>query len=61
MTLYLAVFGGLLGLFAAGDGLGDEPDRGGDPRKVLIGDVTGDEIDDIVLLVHDRLIVYPGQ
>jgi hypothetical protein len=39
----------------------DEPDRGGDPREVLIGDVTGDEIDDIVLLAHDRLIVYPGQ
>lgn len=30
-------------------------------REVLIGEVTGDGIDDIVLLVHDRLIVYPGQ
>lgn len=39
----------------------DEPERGGEPREVLIGDVTGDEIDDIVLLVHDRLVVYPGQ
>lgn len=39
----------------------DEPDRGGDPREVLIGDVTGDRIDDLVLLAHDRLIVYPGQ
>jgi hypothetical protein len=39
----------------------DEPDRGGDPREVLIGDVTGDGIDDIVLLAHDRLIVYPAQ
>jgi len=28
---------------------------------VLAGDVTGDGIDDIVLVVHDRVIVYPGQ
>lgn len=39
----------------------DEPDRGGDPREVLVGDVTGDQIDDVVLLAHDRLLVYPGQ
>lgn len=38
----------------------DEPSYGGEPREVLAGDVTGDGIDDIVLLVHDRLIVYPG-
>jgi hypothetical protein len=38
-----------------------EPERSGEPREVLVGDVTGDQIDDIVLLVHDRLIVYPGQ
>ncbi len=37
------------------------PDVFGEPREVLIGDVTGDGHDDVVLLVHDRLIVYPGQ
>lgn len=39
----------------------DAPETYGEPREVLAGDVTGDGIDDIVLLVHDRLIVYPGQ
>lgn len=39
----------------------DEPGRGGEPHEVLIGDVTGDGHDDIVLLCHDRLIVYPGE
>jgi hypothetical protein len=39
----------------------EEPERGGEPREVLVGDVTGDGIDDLVLIVHDRLIVYPGQ
>ena len=39
----------------------DAPDSRGEPREVLIGDVTDDGIDDIVVLVHDRLIVYPGQ
>lgn len=39
----------------------DDPDDYGEPREVLAGDVTGDGIDDLVLLVHDRLIVYPGQ
>jgi len=39
----------------------DTPDALGEPREFLIGDVTGDSVDDIVLIVHDRLIVYPGQ
>lgn len=39
----------------------DAPDSRGEPREVLIGDVTGDKIDDVVMIVHDRLIVYPGQ
>lgn len=39
----------------------DAPDAGGEPREGLIGDVTGDGIDDLVLLVHDRVIIYPGQ
>ncbi|MEW6198881.1 MAG: VCBS repeat-containing protein [Planctomycetota bacterium] len=37
------------------------PDSRAEPREVLIGDLTGDRIDDIVLIVHDRVIVYPGQ
>lgn len=39
----------------------DDPDAGGEPREVLCGDVTGDSIDDVVLIAHDRIIVYPGQ
>ena len=38
-----------------------DPDTYGQPRQVRIGDLTGDQIDDIALIVHDRLIVYPGQ
>ena len=29
------------------------------PRQIAIGDVTGDGADDVVLLVHDRIVVYP--
>jgi len=39
----------------------NEPEQYGEPREVLVGEVTGDGIDDLVLIVHDRLIVYPGQ
>lgn len=39
----------------------DMPEGGREPREVLIGELTGDGIDDIVLIVHDRVIVYPGQ
>ncbi|MBW7906234.1 MAG: VCBS repeat-containing protein [Phycisphaerae bacterium] len=38
-----------------------QPDFGGEPREVLVGDVDGNGRDDIVLIVHDRLIVYPSQ
>lgn len=38
-----------------------QPDVGGQPREVLVGDVDGNQRADIVLLVHDRLIVYPSQ
>jgi hypothetical protein len=31
----------------------------GEPRHVLVQDVTGDGRNDLVLLVHDRIIVYP--
>jgi hypothetical protein len=30
-----------------------------EPRSGLVADVTGDGRDDIVLTVHDRLIIYP--
>lgn len=39
----------------------DAPDSRGDPREAVIGDVTGDGRDDLVLIAHDRLIVYPSQ
>jgi hypothetical protein len=35
----------------------DEPE----PRAVHIADVTGDKIDDLVLIAHDRILLYPGQ
>ncbi len=31
----------------------------GEPRHVLVQDVTGDGRSDLILLVHDRIIVYP--
>lgn len=37
------------------------PDRGGEPREVVLGDLNADGMDDIALLVHDRLIVYPSE
>jgi len=32
---------------------------GNEPREAIIVDVTGDERPDLVLLVHDRVLVYP--
>ncbi|MBK9119575.1 MAG: VCBS repeat-containing protein [Phycisphaerales bacterium] len=37
------------------------PDSRAEPRELQVADVTGDGIADIVILVHDRLVVYPGQ
>ena len=37
---------------------GGEP-REYEPREVLIADVTGDGADDMVLVAHDRILVYP--
>jgi hypothetical protein len=31
----------------------------GEPRSAVVGDVTGDRKNDLILVVHDRLIVYP--
>ena len=33
----------------------------GEPRFVLIQDVTGDGRNDLVVLVHDRIILYPQE
>lgn len=30
-----------------------------EPRELLLADVTGDGLDDLVLLVHDRILIYP--
>jgi hypothetical protein len=40
-----------------------EGNRGNDqePRDLLVTDVTGDGRADLVLLVHDRVLVYPGE
>jgi hypothetical protein len=32
-----------------------------EPREALVTDVTGDHKNDLVLVVHDRLLVYPQQ
>ncbi|MCP4836293.1 MAG: VCBS repeat-containing protein [Phycisphaera sp.] len=37
---------------------GGEP-REYEPREVLVADVTGDGADDLVLVAHDRILVYP--
>jgi len=34
---------------------------GPEPREIEIGDVTGDGKPDVVLLIHDRVLVYPGE
>ncbi len=36
--------------------------RGGrEPREILVADVTGDGLDDIAIIVHDRVLVYPQE
>lgn len=34
-------------------------DRRGEPRRPILGDVTGDGKTDLILMVHDRIIIYP--
>jgi hypothetical protein len=46
--------------FSGGGGFGRER-HGGEPREFRIGDVTRDGKPDIVLLVHDRVLVYPQE
>jgi len=32
-----------------------------EPREVLVADVTGDKKNDLIVLVHDRILVYPHE
>jgi hypothetical protein len=32
-----------------------------EPREALVTDVTGDGKNDLVILVHDRILVYPQE
>jgi hypothetical protein len=32
-----------------------------EPREVLVADVTGDKKNDLIVLVHDRILVYPQE
>ena len=36
----------------------DDPNKA-EPREALIADVTGDGLSDLILLAHDRVLVYP--
>lgn len=35
--------------------------RGVEPRAILVRDFNGDGLDDVILLIHDRWIMYPQQ
>lgn len=37
----------------------DDESKDVEPREVLVADVTGDGLADLILLAHDRLLVYP--
>ena len=32
-----------------------------EPREALVADVTGDKKNDLIVLVHDRILVYPQE
>ena len=36
---------------------GDQPE----PREAMIVDVTGDKKNDLIVVVHDRILVYPQE
>ncbi|NLF31211.1 MAG: VCBS repeat-containing protein [Planctomycetes bacterium] len=40
-------------------GYGSDRNRGAEPRAIRLADVTGDGRTDLILLVHDRIILYP--
>ena len=37
----------------------DDDTKDAEPREALVADVTGDGLADLILLAHDRLLVYP--
>jgi hypothetical protein len=45
----------------AGSRYGSDQRRGIEPREFAIVDVTGDNKPDIIILIHDRVIVYPQE
>jgi hypothetical protein len=32
-----------------------------EPREALVADVTGDGLNDLLVLVHDRILLYPQE
>jgi hypothetical protein len=32
---------------------------GAEPREMAVADVTGDGLDDLILIVHDRILLFP--
>jgi hypothetical protein len=40
---------------------GGERGLGREPRDIAVADVTGDKKDDLILLVHDRILIYPQE
>ena len=50
-------------VFAKKQFRGSSHERGGqgEPHAIHIADLTGDGNDDLILLAHDRLLLYPGQ
>jgi len=32
-----------------------------EPREAVVADVTGDGKNDLIILVHDRILVYPQE
>ena len=34
---------------------------GGEPREIRIADVTGDTLPDLILVAHDRILIYPQE
>jgi hypothetical protein len=35
------------------------PKASAEPRELTVADVTGDGKDDLITVIHDRIIVYP--
>jgi len=35
--------------------------QAGEPRETIVADLTGDGLNDLILLVHDRILIYPGE